>query len=67
MLHLISCPGPSCGAPAEVTDRFTLASTDGPVEHVKTLCARQHGFVVPVDRLVRAEPVTDEQHRINSG
>jgi len=51
MLHVITRPDPSCGAPAEVTDRFTLASTDGPIEHVKTLCARQHGFVVPVDRL----------------
>jgi len=31
MLILIPCP--ECGVPAEVTDRFSLTGTDGPVEH----------------------------------
>ena len=26
---------PECGAPAEVTDRSVLESTDGPIEHVR--------------------------------
>jgi len=27
-------------------DRFVLPSTDGPVEHVKVLCARRHWFLL---------------------
>ena len=51
MQHLITCPDPDCGAPAEVTDRFTLASTDGTVVHVKTICARRHWFTLPAERI----------------
>lgn len=32
-----SCP--ECGRLAEVVDRFTLASTDGPVAHIRLRCA----------------------------
>ena len=32
----VTCPG--CGATAEITERFTLASTDGPVAHVALSC-----------------------------
>lgn len=31
---------PECGRMAEVVDRFTLASTDGPVEHIRLRCTR---------------------------
>jgi hypothetical protein len=37
-------PCPECGRPAEVLYRTTLASTDGPVEHLKTRCAEGHWF-----------------------
>jgi hypothetical protein len=37
---------PECGAPAEVTDRFTLESTDGPMEHVRVMCVRRHWFLM---------------------
>jgi hypothetical protein len=48
---------PDCGAPAEVTDRCVLESTDGPVEHVRVLCLRRHWFLMPTASLaVRAGP-----------
>lgn len=36
----ISCP--QCGAPAQITERFRLGSTAGPVEHLKTGCVNNH-------------------------
>jgi hypothetical protein len=47
MLSLLPCPDPGCGAPAEVIDRFTLSSTSGPIEHVKTRCVHRHVFLMP--------------------
>ncbi len=49
MLTVISCP--ECGVPAEITDRFSLPSTDGPVAHVATSCAAGHHFRMPTDWL----------------
>jgi hypothetical protein len=46
---LISCP--ACALPAEITDRFTLASTDGPVDHIGLACIADHHFRMAVDRL----------------
>jgi hypothetical protein len=39
-LELTSCA--QCGLPAEVTGRFTLASTQGEVEHLVTVCVHGH-------------------------
>ena len=36
----IACP--QCNAPARITERFWLDSTDGPVEHLVTGCGNQH-------------------------
>lgn len=55
-LDLVGCP--ECGAPAEVVDRFVLAGTGGPVEHVKVQCVSRRWFTVPVERL---SPVTGEE------
>ena len=44
-------PCPQCGAPAQITERFWLDSTDGPVEHVKTGCERGHWFTPTVESL----------------
>lgn len=44
---LVECP--TCGLPAEITDRFTLGGAPGPVEHVKVRCIRRHWYTVPVD------------------
>jgi hypothetical protein len=53
MLTLTSCP--ECHAPAEVTDRFAMASTDGPVAHVAVSCLAGHHYRMPADKL----PVPD--------
>ena len=42
---------PECGLPAEITERFSLGSTDGPVEHVALACVDGHHFRMPADRL----------------
>ena len=55
MLTVIACPG--CGVPAEITERFWLPSTDGPVAHVVVHCAAGHHFRMPADRLAQ-QPVT---------
>jgi hypothetical protein len=44
---------PECGAPAEVTDRFALESTDGPIEHVRVQCVRRHWFLCSTASLAR--------------
>jgi hypothetical protein len=53
MPDTIACP--QCGAPARITERFWLDSTDGPVEHLKTGCLSKH-WSTP-----RAEAVQREQ------
>jgi hypothetical protein len=50
--ELINCPERGCDVPAGVVDRFVLASTDGPVEHVRTWCLEGHGLTQRVDALV---------------
>jgi len=42
---------PECGGPAEVTERFGLPSTDGPISHVAISCAAEHHFRMPADGL----------------
>lgn len=44
---------PECGEIAEVGDRFVLASTDGPVEHIRMVCVRRHLLCLPVATLDR--------------
>lgn len=51
----IACPDPTCTAPAMIIDRWTWRSTDGPLEHVKTRCARGHWFTPVLDALA-AQP-----------
>jgi hypothetical protein len=35
---------PQCAQPAQIIDRFSLGSTDGPLEHVKLSCRNGHWF-----------------------
>ena len=51
----MTCPG--CGAAAEITERFTLASTDGPVAHVALSCAGGHHYRMAADKLL-ARPLS---------
>ncbi len=53
-LELTACP--QCGAPAEVDDLGTSASTGGPVSVVRVACVRRHWFLGERPRLVVAEP-----------
>jgi hypothetical protein len=55
-LELTHCP--ECGAPAEIVDRFVLASSDGPVEHVKTRCVTGPWFIVPAQRPPNPKPIS---------
>ena len=47
----IPLPCPECGVPATITGTFSLASTDGPVDHVVVDCAAGHHFRMAADRL----------------
>jgi hypothetical protein len=51
MPDLIPCPDTNCGASAEIVDRWTFASSEGPVAHVRTRCTRGHVFTPTVDSL----------------
>ena len=52
MLSLTACPEPDCRAPAEIIDRFTVPSTDGPVEHARLQCLHRHWFLLPTGQCV---------------
>lgn len=49
-------PCPQCGAPAQITERFWLDATDGPIEHLKTGCLSKH-WRTPLAEMVQAEQV----------
>jgi hypothetical protein len=51
-LCLLPCPDVPCGAVAEVVDRITVGSTDGPIEHVRTRCLDGHAFFLPASRVL---------------
>lgn len=53
LLIILSCP--ECEVPAEVTDRFSLASTHGPVDHVVLRCTAGHHFRMPAEKLSAEE------------
>ena len=40
-----------CGLPAAVKDRYTVSSTDGPVESARIRCPRDHVFNGPIEAL----------------
>ncbi|MEO5653305.1 MAG: hypothetical protein ABIN79_09740 [Marmoricola sp.] len=43
---LVACP--ECGATSEVVNRFTVGSTEGPVEHLRIRCLfGRHNFTMP--------------------
>jgi len=45
----VACP--ECHQPAVVEWRDAVASTDGPVEHVKIRCTAGHWFLMPSESL----------------
>jgi hypothetical protein len=52
MLTIVPCP--QCGVPAEITERFSLPSTDGPVAHVMMYCAAGLHFRMAAEHLPAA-------------
>lgn len=40
-----------CGLPAEVEHRYTMRSTDGPLESARIRCPRGHWFNGPIESL----------------
>ncbi len=47
-----------CGLPAEVEARYTIRSTDGPLESAKIRCPRGHWFNGPIESLTMPEQPT---------
>ncbi len=48
-----------CGLPAEVETRYTMRSTDGPLDSAKIRCPRGHWFNGPIEFLtIQEEPAT---------
>lgn len=62
---IVDCP--TCGLPAEITDRFTLAGAPGPVEHVKVVCVRRHWYTLPTDMFPASAPFAEEPLRVTRG
>ena len=54
-----------CGLPAEVRCRFTMRSTDGPLESVMIMCPAGHYFNGPIEFLTRDS--TDKQDPCTAG
>jgi hypothetical protein len=54
VLTVIACP--QCRVPAEITECFSLPSTDGPVAHVAVGCASGHHFRMSAGRLPAPPP-----------
>jgi hypothetical protein len=55
-VEFVDCPAYSdkhgtirCGLPAEVEDRYTMASTDGPLDSARIRCPRGHWFNGPIE------------------
>ena len=48
-----------CGLPAEVEYRYTMGSTDGPLESAKIRCPRNHLFNGPIEFLTWPKPVSE--------
>jgi hypothetical protein len=45
------CPEVGCDLPAEILDRRILKSTDGPIEHSRSVCVGGHRFLMPTAML----------------
>ncbi len=57
-MQFVTCP--ECHSPGEVLDRFVMASTDGPIEHVRVVCVLRHWFLLPAATLERlSRPAAD--------
>ena len=58
--HVRHHPWPQYGAPAQLIERFSLDSTDGPIEHLKTGCPSKHWLTRLAETVNRHWPHTPE-------
>jgi hypothetical protein len=56
MLEIL--PYPQCGAPAEITGRFWLDATDGPIQHLQTSCVSKHWLTPRAEMVHQQWPST---------
>jgi hypothetical protein len=49
-------PCPQCGASAQITERFWLGGTAGPVEHVQIGCVNNHWLTPLAETVASAQP-----------
>jgi hypothetical protein len=56
-----------CGLPAAVEDRYTMTSTDGPLESARIRCPDGHMFNGPVESLTWVTSDRVEQDRAQVG
>jgi hypothetical protein len=61
MLEIIASP--QCGAPAEITQRFWLDSTDGPIQHLQTICVSKHWLTPRAETVHQQGPATRSHPR----
>lgn len=59
MTSTVACP--ECGNAATVIDRFSLYSTDGPVEHVRIECIDRHHFTTLAEQVAEYVAPADQQ------
>jgi hypothetical protein len=58
---------PQCELPAEVIDRFSLSSTDGPIAHVKIACLAGHVFTPLAEDVTSLDPAAESATRLRIG
>jgi hypothetical protein len=61
MLEILPCP--QGGTPAELTQRFWLDSTDGPIQHLQTICLSKHWLTPRAETVHQQWPATRPQPR----
>jgi hypothetical protein len=57
---------PQCAQPAEIIDRFTLGSTDGPLEHVKLKCSSGKHWYTPLAEDVELMQVAPSAEQVRA-
>ena len=57
---------PQCAQPAEIIDRFTLGSSDGPLEHVKLSCRSGRHWYTPLAEDVEMMTVAPSAEQIEA-
>ena len=56
-----------CGLPAEVENRYTVRSSDGPMESAKIRCPRGHWFNGPIESLALPAVIRQAPQQATAG